>query len=365
VADAEYTPTHPFKPARAKVFLELLHRYFSLHDGTFRMVRPDPLNEELLLLFHDRSYIEMLRKADMGRFESDMLNAGLGTEENPVFEGVYRLALAIAGGTYHGAMMIERGETRCVFNPVAGLHHAGKGLASGFCYINDAAIAMEDLVRRGRRIAYVDIDVHHGDGVQNAFYTTDQVLTISLHESGETLFPWTGFETEIGVGKGRGFNVNVPLRPGTDDEIYLATFDAVVPPLLSAFRPDVVFAQVGGDTHRDDHLAHLNLTNNGYKEVVRRINALSPSILAMGGGGYNVHRTAALWVLAWSALVGIEPYDNFSGLVGGMMYGPEAGAGSLEDSPFVLDGREKELCQKEADRVVRYIRNTLFPIHGL
>lgn len=159
--------------------------------------------------------------------------------------------------------------------------------------------------------------------------------------------------------------MNLPLRAGTDDEIYVSAFEAVVPPLLASFRPDVVFALIGGDVHRDDFLAHLNLTSNGYKRVVSGIKALSPKILAMGGGGYDIYRTAALWTVAWSVLSGAEPEDKFTGLVGGMMYGPESKAGSLEEPPFVLEGREKELCAEHAHRVVSYIKGHVFPIHGL
>jgi len=328
-------------------------------------VRPEPIPEELLYLFHDKAYLDLLKKADDGHFEHEMLAAGLGTEENPVFKGMFRLALAIAGGTWEGASLLIEDRARCVFDPVSGLHHAGKAHASGFCYVNDIAVATCGLLKRGKKVAYIDIDVHHGDGVQDAFYRTNEVLTISLHESGDTLFPGTGYETEIGAGAGRGFNVNVPLRAGTDDEIYVSAFDAVVPPLIGSFKPDIVLAQIGGDTHREDRFAHLNLTSNGYKAVVGKINELSPRILAMGGGGYNVYKTAGLWTLAWSALVGAEPQDKFTGLVGGMMYGPEADVGSLEDPPFTLEGTEKDLCRAHADRVVKYIQENIFPIHGI
>ena len=365
LASTEYTPSHPFKPVRAKLFMELLHRYCDISDERFALKRPEPLDEELLYLFHDRAYIDLLKMAERGEFSPDMVQAGLGTDENPIFRGMFQLALTIAGGTHGGAMLLAEGEARAVFDPISGLHHAGRRRAAGFCYVNDINIAIAELVRMGRRIAYVDIDVHHGDGVQEAFYATDRVLTISLHESGETLFPGTGFETEIGIDKGRGYNVNIPLRAGTDDEVYMEAFEAVVPPLVERFRPDIVFAQIGADTHRDDKLAHLNLTSNAYKQVVSRINELSPRIMAMGGGGYNVYKTAALWTLAWSVLIGTEPEDKFTGLVGGMMYGPEAEAGSLEDLPFSLTGREKELCQAQVQRVVEYLKKTVFPIHGL
>jgi acetoin utilization protein AcuC len=365
LANAEYSPTHPFKPLRAKLFLELLNRYYHVHGANFRMERPEPLKEDLLYLFHDKSYIDLLKKAEKGEFDLQMLEAGLGTEENPVFTGMFDLALTVAGGTYEGAMLLTEGSTDMVFNPIGGLHHAGQNYAAGFCYINDIAIAIKALLRLGLRVAYVDIDAHHGDGVQEAFYDTNQVLTISVHESGDTLFPGTGFETEIGAGKGRGYNVNVPLAGGTDDEVYLYAFHAIVPPLLQHYKPDIVLAQIGGDSHKDDPLSHLNLTSTGYRQAVAGIRNYSPKILAMGGGGYNIHKTAALWTLAWSALTGDEPWDKFTGLVGGMMYGPEADAGNLEDYPFVLEGEAKERCIENAKKVVRYLKETVFPIHGI
>ena len=365
LANSEYTESHPFRPVRARLFMELLHRYFYLEEDGCRIERPEPLDEALLYLYHRRSYIELLKKAGKGEFVPEMLHAALGTDENPVFKGMFELALTVAGGTFQGARLLSEGGAAIVFDPISGLHHAKRDHASGFCYVNDVAVAITDLVRKGQRIASIDIDVHHGDGVQEAFYATDRVLTISLHESGKTLFPGTGFETEIGVGEGRGYNVNLPLSAGTDDEVYLSAFEDVVPPLIERFRPDIVFAQIGADTHREDFLAHLNLTSRGYKQTVSRIKDLSPKLMAMGGGGYNIFRTAALWTLAWSVLSGVAPEDKFTGLVGGMMYGPEAKAGSLEDAPFVLEGLDREQCSGEAERVVRYIRETVFPLHGL
>jgi acetoin utilization protein AcuC len=365
LAGAEYSEYHPLRHVRAALFRELLHRYYDLQADGVTVEKPAPLDEELLYLFHVKPYIDLLKKADRGEFDHKMLAAGLGTDENPVFRGMFRTLLSVAGGTYQGAMALAAGEAQAVFDPLAGFHHARPDRASGFCYVNDMAIAITILMRMGLRVASVDIDVHHGDGVQEAFYATDRVLTISLHESGATLFPGTGFETETGAGAGKGYNVNVPLRAGTDDEVYVSAFEAVVPPLLEAFRPDVVFAQIGADLHREDPLAHLNVTSNGYRRVVAAIRALSPKVLAMGGGGYNIYRTAALWAVAWSVLSGMKPEDKFKGIIGGMMYGPEATAGQLEEPPFVLEGAEKELCADHAARVVKYIRENVFPVHGL
>ena len=365
LAQREYTPSHPFKPVRARMMSELLNRYGLISEQNQRIVLPSLMDEELLYLFHTRGYIELLKMGDKGEFSIEMLHAGLGTEDNPVFKGMYQYAREASSGTYEGAMMLYQGNARLAFNPFGGFHHAGKDYAGGFCYINDIAVAVADLVRKGQRVAYVDIDAHHGDGVQDAFYETDRVLSISLHESGETLFPGTGSEVEIGTKEGTGYNVNIPLRAETDDEVYLFVFESLVPPLIESFKPDIVVASIGCDTHRDDPLAHLNLTSNGYTKVLSIINNLSPKILALGAGGYNLFKTAALWTLAWATLCGLQPQDQHAGLVGGMMYGPETGAGQLDDPPWAVEGLEKDRCLVHARRVIDYIKDNVFPLHGI
>ena len=365
LARAEYSSSHPFKPMRAKLFVELLNRFYLMFEDNQKIIDPVPIDEELLYLFHDRQYIEVLKKADAGEFTMDMLWAELGTGDNPVFKGMYDFVLSVAGATCQGANMLLDDGVRMAFNPVGGLHHAGKDHAEGFCYVNDIAIAVTDLVSKGKKIAYLDIDAHHGNGVQDAFYQTDKVLTISLHESGETLYPGTGFEKEIGAEDGRGYTVNVPFRSGTDDEDYLFAFEAIVPPLMERFKPDILVAQIGGDSHKDDPLANLNLTSNGYKRMFQRMNGFAPKLLALGGGGYNIFKTAALWTIAWATFCGLEPVDQYAGLVGGMMFGPEAEVGNLDDAPFVLEGAEKEACSEQARRVVAYLQKTVFPIHGI
>ena len=365
LARQEYDPSHPFKPVRARIMYELMNRYNLISGGGERMVLPQLMDEELLYLFHTREYIDFLKKGERGEFCLEMLEAGLGTEDNPVFRGMYHYALTASSATVEGARMLDHEEARFVFNPFGGFHHAGRGHAEGFCYINDIAVAITDLVNRGRRVAYIDIDAHHGNGVQDAFYGTDKVLKISFHESGETIYPGTGFENETGEGEGEGYNVNVPLQAGTDDEVYLLAFEALVPPLMKSFKPDIVVACVGCDTHREDPLAHLNLTSNGYKKVISIINKFSPKVLALGSGGYKLHKTAALWALAWAEFAGLEPQDLHFGLVGGMMYGPEAGAGQLDDPPFVAEGPEKEQSLAHARRVIDFIKNNVFPLHGI
>ncbi|MBN2160723.1 MAG: acetoin utilization protein AcuC [Spirochaetes bacterium] len=366
LASYDFGHGHPFKPSRARQMMELLNRY-SLLDGPDKLVIvPGPIDEELLYLFHDRAYIDILRNSERGEFTMKMLEAGLGTEDCPVFPGLWDFCLHAAGGTHRGAMMIaEDAGPRVVFNPVGGFHHAGAGHAEGFCYINDLAVAIEWLTGRGRRVAYIDIDVHFGNGIRDAFAGRSDVLCVSIHESGMSIYPWSGFVEDIGEGEGRGYTVNIPIMEASDDEVYLYAFESVVPPILQAFRPDIVVAVIGADTHREDLLGHLNLTSIGYERTVRTINALSPRLLLTGGGGYNMYKTASLWTLAWAAVCGLEPVDAYAGLIGGMMYGPESQSGTLRDQPYLVSGNTKDRCFEYARDMVASIKKNVFPIHGI
>ena len=168
-----------------------------------------------------------------------------------------------------------------------------------------------------------------------------------------------------GRGKGKGFTVNVPLEPGTDDEVYAFAFEAVVPPLVGSFGPDIIVAELGADTLISDPLTHLKLTNNGYQSTVKRIMELCPKVLGLGGGGYDLYRTARCWTLAWAIMNQVVPVDEFAGLVGGMMFGPEMEVGSLYDYPYLSEGETKEKALQEARRVVAFIQENIFPLHGL
>jgi len=219
---------HPYKPERAIKTYDLCSRYGVLNYPWMQVVEPQRIDPKVLTLFHDEHYLELLKEASMGKVSLEMLSYGLGTEDNPILPGIYEWSLMTAGGTVLGADCIARGEMDIAFNPLGGFHHARRSRAEGFCYINDVVIATLDLLNRGLRLAFVDIDAHHCNGVQEAFYEDDRLLMISLHESGETLYPGTGKESEIGKGKGLGHTVNVPLDAGTDDEVYLEAFGEVV-----------------------------------------------------------------------------------------------------------------------------------------
>lgn len=356
---------HPYKPERAIKAYELCRRYGVLNYPWMEVLRPPPLDLDTLLAFHDERYLHLLKEASLGKVGAEMFSYGLGTEDNPIVPGIYEWSLMTAGGTFLGADLIARGEIDVAFNFLGGFHHARRDQAQGFCYINDVAVAAFDLLNRGIKLAFVDIDAHHCDGVQDAFYGDDRLLLISFHESGETLYPGTGKETEIGEGKGLGFTINVPLDADTDDEVYLEAFHEVVPPLLEAFRPDILIAELGADTQISDPLTHLRLTNNGYQEAVKILRTLCQRILALGGGGYDIYRTARCWTLAWSNLNHVEPEDEFAGLVGGMMFGPEQEVGSLQDRPHPTEGRAKEKALVHAKEVVAYIKKEVFPIHKI
>jgi len=365
LANIEYSPTHPFKPVRARQMYDLLHRYSLLDEVNQGVIKPEFLPEDLLYLFHTKEYIDALKTCDTGEFDLGLLEFGLGTHDNPIFKDLYSFSLHASGGTYLASQKLVLEDARFAFNPIGGFHHAMSDHAEGFCYINDIAVTLYDLANKGYKIAYIDIDVHHGDGVQNAFYNDDRVFTFSIHETGHSLFPGTGYENEIGKGVGEGFNVNIPLLKDTDDEVYVYAFEEIIPPLLKQFDADLVCIQVGGDGHRDDPLAHLNLTSNGYAKVLHIINENAKKILATGGGGYNLFKTSALWALAWSIFCGVEPRDDFAGAVGGMMYGPESESGSLYDEPYAIGGYEKDNCFQHAKDVVNYIKKIVYPLHGI
>jgi acetoin utilization protein AcuC len=367
MARFDFGPDHPFRPERAAKTYDLCLRYGVMNHPWMTILDPEAIAETLLTLFHKPKYLHLLKEASAGQFRLDMLESGLGTEDNPIIPGIYEWSLRAAGGTRAALHALLRRDALVAFSPLGGFHHAMPGHAEGFCYINDIAIAILDVLHEtpDLRIAYVDCDAHHGNGVQSAFYEDARVLFISIHETGKVLYPWSGSETEIGEGAGRGFTVNVPLAPQTDDEVYAFAFDAVVPPLIKNFSPDLIVAELGADVLVSDPLTHFKLTNNGYQRIVKRMMESCPKILGLGGGGYDLYRTARCWTLAWSLLNHVEPADEFAGLVGGMMFGPEMEVGSLYDAPYQSKAEFKKKAFEEANRVVAFIRKEIFPMHGI
>lgn len=363
----DFGADHPFKPERAAKTYDLCTRYGVMNHPWMKTLEPAALPINLLSLFHEPVYLNLLQEARGDKVTPEMIAHGLGTLDNPIISGIYEWSLLAAGGTHATMNHLLKGDAIAAFNPLGGFHHAMPDHAEGFCYINDIAIAVRYALGRmpDVKIAYIDLDAHHGNGVQHAFYQDPRVFVISLHETGRTLYPWSGYETEIGERDGKGFTVNFPLEPGTDDDVYGFAFQETIVPLISSFSPDLIVAELGADALVSDPLTHLKLTNNSYQRAVKEMMAICPKILALGGGGYDIYRTARWWTLAWSILNRVEPEDEFAGLVGGMMFGPEKEVGSLYDHPYRSHGAVKEKAFKEARRVADYIRREIFPIHGI
>jgi acetoin utilization protein AcuC len=286
----DFGPGHPLAPVRVALTVALARELGVLSAPSVTEVSPSPATDAELALVHDDDYIAAVRQA--GRSLTPNLRFGLGTADDPVFEGMHEASALVAGATLAAARAVWSGEGVHGASIAGGLHHAMRRAASGFCVYNDPAIAITWLLAAGaERVAYVDVDVHHGDGVQAAFYADPRVLTISLHEHPATLFPGTGLPGETGDGPGAGYAVNVALPAGTGDAGWLRAFDAIVPPLLRAFKPTVLVSQHGCDSHRLDPLAHLELSIDAQRWAQVALHDLAHELcdgkwLLTGGGGY-------------------------------------------------------------------------------
>ncbi|HZD71536.1 MAG TPA: acetoin utilization protein AcuC [Actinomycetes bacterium] len=289
LAAYDFGPEHPLRPGRVQLTMALAREAGLLAKAA--VVGLAPVSGSDLARVHDLDYLAAVKAASpAGR---SVLERGLSLGDNPPFPGMHEAATLVCGATVAAAAAVLDGAPAHAFSPAGGLHHAMPGRASGFCIYNDPAVAITWMLDQGvQRIGYVDVDVHHGDGVQAVFAGEPRVLTISVHESGRYLFPGTGFAHEVGEGPARGSIANLPLPPSTTDDLYLPAFDAVVPPLLRAFEPEVLVTQLGCDTHYTDPLAHLGLTTRAYAELAGRLHDLAHTVaggrwLATGGGGYQ------------------------------------------------------------------------------
>ncbi|MEW6162318.1 MAG: acetoin utilization protein AcuC [Nitrospirota bacterium] len=361
----DYGPTHPFKIFRLKLTYELIKAYGLLSLPGTQYIEARMTEDEELLLFHDREYIEALKAANVGIEVPSAYYYGLGPGDNPIFKGLFDWSKLVTGASLQAASMVEDGEVDIAFNISGGLHHAMASRASGFCYINDIVIAIISLLKRGRRVAYIDIDAHHGDGVQEAFYDTDKVLTISIHETGRMLFPGTGFENEVGKGEGEGYSVNIPMPPFSDDELFLHAFHEVAPPLIKKFNPDIVFIQLGVDSFHSDPLAHLNYTNNGFCEAVKKIKEISPRLVALGGGGYDVANVAKAWTLAWAIMNGVDISDKIPEDFLKEYLQEGFWSRKMRDEIYLEKGVRKEQMREELERVLGFIKEKVFVKMGV
>jgi acetoin utilization protein AcuC len=369
LAAYDFGPEHPLRPARVQLTMALARSCGLLEP--VRLVEPAAITGTDLARVHELDYLAAVKAA--GRGEPEPL-FGFGPGDNPPFPGMHEAATRVCGATVAAAEAIRSGQALHAFSPAGGLHHAMPARASGFCVYNDPAVAIAWLLDQGvQRIAYVDVDVHHGDGVEAIFADEPRVLTVSLHESGRYLFPGTGFAHEVGEGPAQGSIANLPLPPSTTDDLYLPAFDALVPALVRAFQPEVLVTQLGCDTHYTDPLAHLGLTVNAYRQLAGRLHDLAHTVaggrwLATGGGGYQ---WAAVVPRAWctylAEMVGAElperlpqPYLDEAVERFGAMPDPD-----MADEVVALRSEHRARVEAELGRTIEVARSNLFPLHGL
>ena len=360
-----YPAEHPFNTIRAKETRDVINS-LGLLTGEGRCEVASVAAERLVLKkFHSARYLHALKTAAKGRWDTEALDMGIGTPDCPVFAGMYDYGVLAAGATLSGVKQILSGDADVAFNPSGGFHHAGPEKASGFCYINDVALACMTLAEEGKRVLYLDVDVHHGDGVAYAFYDRSDVMTISFHQNPKTLFPGTGFEDEIGKGQGKGCCVNVPLAVGTYDEVYMKAFESIALPLIGVYNPDVFVFELGADGLAGDPLANLYLTNNVYAEVIKYLLSFDKPIVATGGGGYNIANTVRAWALAWSIFAGAESEHDMHHGAGGVMLESTDWQGGLRDRALVVSKSQRETVVPAVEATIESVKANIFPIHGL
>nr|WP_067471618.1 acetoin utilization protein AcuC [Dietzia timorensis] len=301
----KHSQDHPMSPHRLALTMSLATSLGVL-DGV-EILAPGEATEQDLLRIHAIRYVDAVKSAStMEPGEHSGLPHGLGTADNPTFPHMHEASAAIAGSTLTAAREVASGRMKRAISVAGGMHHAMRNAAAGFCVYNDCAIAIHWLLEQGlKKIAYVDVDVHHGDGVQAAFYDDPRVMTVSLHQHPATLWPMTGWSSEIGDGASEGTVVNLPLLPGTTDSQWMRGFHAIVPGALRAFEPEIIVLQGGCDSHREDMIADLSLTVDGHRASYREVRALADElcdgkIIAVGGGGYELTRVVPR---SWTHLI--------------------------------------------------------------
>lgn len=363
---------HPLHPIRLELTIRLA-KALGVLDGVELLV-PEGAADSEIERVHDAGYIAAVREAPMAGWD---IGHGLGTPDNPIFDQMHEASAMVVGSSLLAARQIASGATKRAASIAGGLHHAMRDRAAGFCVYNDTAVAISWLLDNGfDRIAYLDTDVHHGDGVQDAFYDDPRVLTISLHQNPLTLFPGTGFADETGGPGAEGTAVNVALPPYTNDRAWFRAFHAVVPSLLQAFRPQLLVSQCGVDTHDEDPLASLSLSVDGHRQIYRTVRELAEQYargnwLACGGGGYQLLRVVPR---SWTHLIAtmldreVDPgtelpreWTDFVDEIAPSAELPDAMTDKKSTDFDPWDGTADE----RVDSTIRDTRRSVFPLHGL
>jgi len=360
-----YPESCPFNTGRAEMTRRILHSMGMLSGSDGIEYEAQSAERTELEAFHTPRYLSALERAARGHLDEEALHMGLGTADTPIFPALYQHSTLVAGATLTAARLISSGRTRIAFNPSGGLHHAHPERAGGFCYINDVVLGCMHLAKCGMKVLFLDLDAHHCDGVQSAFWKRRDVMTISLHQHPLTLFPGTGFEHEIGEERGTGFAVNVPLPPGVYDEAYVTAVREVVMPLIQAFNPDVIVLELGMDGLSGDPLTQMHLTNNAYADTVKSVMTFHKPLLAVGGGGYNLFNTARGWALMWSILCGASTDDEMAFGLGGVMLESTDWKAGLRDRAVVVQASRRQEVDRLVCGVITEIKRRVFPLHGL
>lgn len=316
VGSAYYGPNHPMKPHRLCMTHALVLAY-DLHKK-LQVFRPHKAQPQELAQFHAEDYIDFLWRVTpdhVDHFTREMVRYNMG-EDCPVFDNLFDFCRIYAGGTIDGARRLNHQLCDVAINWAGGLHHAKKCEASGFCYINDLVLGILELLKYHARVLYIDIDIHHGDGVEEAFYLTDRVMSVSFHKYGDFFFPGTGSSKDLGERDGKYYSVNVPLRTGIDDAGFLRVFRPVIAKVMEVYQPGAVVLQCGADSLAGDRLGCFNLSIDGHAECVKFVKKFGVPLLVTGGGGYTKQNVARCWTVETGALVDTElpieiPYNDY------------------------------------------------------
>ncbi|MCJ1321268.1 histone deacetylase [Xylographa vitiligo] len=357
VGNYAYTAGHPMKPHRIRLAHGLIMNY-GLYKN-MEIYRAKPASNLEMTQFHTDEYVDFLKKVtpdNMDSYAKEQAKFNVG-DDCPVFDGLFEFCGISAGGSMEGAARLNRGKCDVAINWAGGLHHAKKSEASGFCYINDIVLGILELLRYKQRVLYIDIDVHHGDGVEEAFYTTDRVMTVSFHKYGE-YFPGTGELRDIGVGQGKHYAVNFPLRDGIDDKSYKSIFEPVIKSVMEYYRPEAIVLQCGGDSLSGDRLGCFNLSMAGHANCVNFVKSFDLPVLVLGGGGYTMRNVARTWAYETGLLVGKTigpdlPYNDYY-----EYYAPDY---ELDVRPSNMDNANSpEYLEKIKNQVIENLKRTTF-----
>ena len=349
-----YAPLHPMKPHRIRMAHDLILAYGL--NKKMKVLCPIRATADDMMKFHSEEYIRFLQIASpeniveqYGLFEKFNIS-----DDSPVFDGLFEFCQISAGGSISAAKELNSGKADIAINWAGGLHHAKRAEASGFCYVADCVLGILKLLERYERVMYIDIDIHHGDGVEEAFYTTNRVLTVSFHKYGD-FFPGTGHIDDIGIGDGKHYSINVPLKEGMNDESYEIIFKPIIKNLINWFRPHAILLQCGGDSLTGDRLGCFNLTIKGHAECVKYVKSFGIPLLVTGGGGYTVRNVSRCWAYETAVLLDEEVDDNLPYNEYLEYYGPDY---KLHLQPFKMDNlNSSEYLSEIHEKVIENIRH--------